>query len=173
MHREKFQIKIRVKDLYRFLMYYNYKSIGGVVGVLISVVSFGYLLISFQGNSNGTNLLLLVVGLLFTVIQPLMLLQKSAMQATQNPGFRNPLEYEIGEQGVVIRQSAEEVSVPWENIVSIVETKKQILVYTSRVNACIWPKDQFAEQQQGIKQIIAQYMEPQYCKWHKGEKMEE
>ena len=160
-----FQVKIGVKDLYHFLMSYNYKSFGGIFGLFISVVCLVYLAISFQDNSSGANLLFLFLGLLFTVIQPFMLFQKAAQQATTSPAFREPLEYELNEDGVVIRQKSEEVPVSWDAIVKIVEDKKQILIYTSRVNACIWPKEQFEDQVEEVKEMISSSVEKQICKW--------
>lgn len=168
-----FQVKIGVKDLYYFLLSYNYKSFGGLFGLLISVVCLVYLAITCKDNSSGANLLFLFLGLLFTVIQPLMLFQKAAQQVTKSPAFREPLEYEVNEEGVVIRQNAEEVPVTWNAIVKVVEDKKQILIYTSRVNACIWPKEQFAEQVEEVKEAISAHMEPNLCKWKKGTKTED
>ena len=119
-------MKIGVKDLYHFLMIYNYKSFGGILGLFISIVCLIYLVISFQDNGSGANLLFLFLGLLFTVLQPIMLFQKAAQQATTSPAFREPLEYELNEEGIVIRQKAEEVPVAWDAIVKVAEDKKQI-----------------------------------------------
>lgn len=160
-----FQVKIGVKDLYHFLMSYNYKSFGGIFGVLISIVCLIYLAISFQDNGSGANLLFLFLGLLFTVLQPLMLFQKAAQQATTSPAFREPLEYELNEEGIVISQKSEKVPVSWDAIVKVVEDKKQILIYTSRVNACIWPKGQFEDQVEEVKEMISSSVEKQICKW--------
>ena len=158
-------MKIGVKDLYHFLMSYNYKSFGGIFGVLISIVCLIYLAISFQDNGSGANLLFLFLGLLFTVLQPLMLFQKAAQQATTSPAFREPLEYELNEEGIVISQKSEKVPVSWDAIVKVVEDKKQILIYTSRVNACIWPKEQFEDQVEEVKEMISSSVEKQICKW--------
>ena len=167
-----FQVKIGVKDLYHFLMSYNYKSLGGIFGVFISIVCLIYLAISFPDNKPGANFLFLFLGLLFTVLQPLMLFQKAAQQATTSPAFREPLEYELNEEGVVIRQKSEEVPVAWDAIVKVVEDKKQILIYTSRVNACIWPKEQFADQVVEVKEMISSSVEEKICKWQKEGKAE-
>ena len=146
-------------------MSYNYKSFGGIFGVLISIVCLIYLAISFQDNGSGANLLFLFLGLLFTVLQPLMLFQKAAQQATTSPAFREPLEYELNEEGIVISQKSEKVPVSWDAIVKVVEDKKQILIYTSRVNACIWPKGQFEDQVEEVKEMISSSVEKQICKW--------
>lgn len=166
----KFQIKIGVKDLYHFLMGFNYKSFGGILGLIISAVCLIYLAVTFKSNSNSANLLFLFLGLLFTVIQPLLLLQKAAQQATRSEAFRNPLEYELGESGFVIRQQEQEVEVAWDAVVKVVEDTKQILVYTSRVNACIWPKEQLNQYELEVKEALNQYVGADLCRWKSREK---
>ena len=167
MKKEKinFRIKIGVMDLFRFLMHYNYKNAGGVIGIGISVVCLGDLLYSFPHNTNMMNLLLLFMGLLFTVIQPLMLLKKAAVQVVKNPAFQEYLEYEVGEEGITICQKELEQKVLWQDIYKIVENKKQMLIYTSRVNACIWPKEQVGEEKlQQIKADIVEYVDDKLYK---------
>lgn len=149
-----FKVKIGVKDLFRFLMEYNYKSVGGAFGLVISFVCLGMLAYSFQDNSAQVNALLLVIGLLFTVIQPLMLLKKAAVQVAKNPVFRDTLEYEIGDKGITVRQKDVEQEILWDGIFKICESKQQILVYTSRVNACIWPKGQLSDNLWQVRSIL-------------------
>lgn len=164
-----FQVKIGVMDIYRFLMYYNYRSFGGVLGVIISLGCLVCLGLTYQHNELGVNVLYLVLGLLFTVIQPLMLLKKASMQVVSNQAFRNPLTYEIGEEQVVIRQEKEEAPIAWEQVVRTVETKKQLLLYTSRVNACIWPKDQMDGKVEQVKALIEGKIGKEHCNWTKKE----
>lgn len=159
-----FKVKIGVKDLFRFLMEYNYKSVGGAFGLVISFACLGLLAYSFPDNSTQVNVLLLVIGLLFTVIQPLMLLKKAAVQVVKNPVFRDTLEYEIGDQGITVRQKDVEQEIFWDRISKICESKKQILVYTSRVNACIWPKEQLEDKLCQVSSLLAKNVDPSIYK---------
>ena len=168
-----FKVKIGVKDLFRFLMEYNYTSIGGAFGLVISFACFGMLAYSFSDNSAQVNLLLLVVGLLFTVIQPLMLLKKAAVQVVKNPVFRDQLEYEVSEDGITVRQGDVEQQILWDGIFKICESKKQILVYTSRVNACIWPKEQLVGSLEQVKSILAKNVDVNVYKAAKMQKGKE
>lgn len=159
-----FKVKIGVKDLFHFLMGYNYKSVGGVFGLVISFACLGLLAYSFPDNSTQMNVVLLVIGLLFTVIQPLMLLKKAAVQVVKNPVFRDTLEYEIGDSGITVRQKDVEQDISWDGIFKICENKKQILVYTSRVNACIWPKEQMADKLWPVKSALTEHVDAGVCK---------
>ena len=159
-----FKVKIGVKDLFHFLMEYNYKSVGGAFGLVISFACLGLLAYSFQDNSAQMNAVLLVIGLLFTVIQPLMLLKKAAVQVVKNPVFRDTLEYEIGDNGIMVRQKDVEQEISWDGIFKICENRKQILVYTSRVNACIWPKEQMADKLCQVKSALTENVDAGVCK---------
>lgn len=150
----KIRVKLGVWDLYHFLMQYNYKSFGGIFGVIISLCSLGYVVVTHGKHDAGVNIVFLLIGLLWTVIQPLLLLQKATQQAARNEAYKEALEYEFEENGIRIRQGKEEAEVLWENIVKAKEDKKQILLFTSRVHACILPKAQFTEELQEIKILI-------------------
>jgi len=154
MEKVSFRVKLGVMDLYRFLMTYNYKSFGGIFGVLISVACLMLLAVSFHDNTPQMNLVLLALGLLFTVIQPVMIWKKAATQVVKNPVFQEELEYELSKDGISIRQKDVEQKVMWNQIFKVAEDKKQILVYTSRVNACIWPKAQIQEQLEHVKTML-------------------
>ena len=149
------RVKLGVKDLYSFLLRYNYRNFGGIFGVAISFASLIGLGLTFTNNSTTTNIILGFIGLLWTVIQPLLLLQRAAQQATKNAAYKEALEYEWQEEGISLRLDGQEEMIPWEGIAKVVETKKYILLYTSRIHACILPKDQFKEQLAGVKEWIA------------------
>lgn len=150
----KIKVKLGVWDLYHFLLQYNYKSFGGIFGVIISLLSLGYVVATYEKHDVTINIIFLLIGLLWTVIQPLLLLQKAAQQATKNEAYKAALEYEFDNKGLKIRQGKEKAEVLWENIVKVKEDRKQILLFTSRVHACILPKEQFVEELEKIKTLI-------------------
>lgn len=167
MEKKTIKVKVGVKDLFRFLMGYNYCSFGGIFGVIVSLSCLLGLAISYQDNSQGTNLLLLVVGLLFTVIQPMLLLKKSVAQCVKNPSFRSPLTYELADEGITVRLDEQSQKVEWDAITKLKENKNQILVYTSRVNAFIWPVEQLGQEKEMVKHILVEKLEPSICSWRK------
>ena len=158
------RVKLGVKDLYSFLLRYNYGNFGGIFGVIISLASFIFLGMTYASNSTTTNIILVFVGLLWTVIQPLLLLQRAAQQATKNVAYKEVLEYEWKEEGVSLRLDGQEEMIPWEGIIKVVETKKHILVYTSRIHACILPKAQFKEQLASVKGWLTRKLDKSLCK---------
>lgn len=150
----KIKIKLGIKDMYHFLLQYNYKSFSGLFGLFISLFALGYLAFTHDSHETPMNLILLFIGLLWTVIQPLLLLQKAAQQVVNNQAYKEMLEYEFDDRGLKICQGKEVAEVSWENIVKVKEDRKQILLFTSRVHACILPKAQFQEELDAVKVLI-------------------
>ncbi|MEE0348818.1 MAG: YcxB family protein [Lachnospiraceae bacterium] len=162
-----FKVKIEAKDLYRFFLVYNYRSVSGVLCVIASLASLVFLIGTFQHNESLTNGILFFIALYFTVFRLLTLRQKAELQVKTNPGFQDELEYEMNQEGIIIRQNGEEVCVSWEQVVRVLETKDLILVYTSRVNAFILPKEQFEASVSEVKEQIEKGVAKKKCRWKK------
>ncbi len=161
----KFDVKVGVKELYFFLLHYNYASVNGAISLLLSLVSLGVFVFRLQYEWSTSNWFFLAIGLLFTVVQPVLLLKMAVTQKIKNPSMNDPLEYELREDGILLRQNDLEQLAPWDGIAKVVENKKQILVYTSRVNACIWPKKQLEEQKEELKLYVSEHVDAGLCKW--------
>lgn len=150
----KIKVKIKVSDLYHFLLQYNYKKISGIVGLVISFGAAIYLGCTFRQNQTNVNVVLSFIALLWTVIQPILLFQRAAQQVTKNPAFQEEIEYIFDDKKMTIRQRSEKAEVPWEGIVKIKEDRKQILLFTSQVHACILPKEQFRNEYNQLKELL-------------------
>lgn len=161
----KFDVRVGVKELYFFLLHYNYVSVNGAISLLLSLVSLGVFVFRLQYEWSTANWFFLILGLLFTVVQPLLLLKMAVTQKIKNPSMNDPLEYELKEEGILLRQNDLEQLAPWDGIVKVIENKKQILVYTSRVNACIWPKTQLAQQVEELKSYVSEHVDASLCRW--------
>ena len=48
----------------------------------------------------------------------------------------------------------------WENMVRAVSTPKSIVVYTTAVNACIFPKKDLGERKYKVIEMISTHMSP-------------
>ena len=73
----------------------------------------------------------------------------------------------MNQEGIISRQNGEEVCVSWEQVVRVLETKNLILVYTSRVNAFILPKEQFEASVSEVKEQIEKGVAKKKCRWKK------
>lgn len=68
------------------------------------------------------------------------LILRSRQQALANPAFKEPLHYVLDDEGIHVSQNGTEEMQKWEDIRKAVSTNRSIIVYTSKVNACIFPE---------------------------------
>ena len=55
--------------------------------------------------------------------------------------YRNTQHFTIDEKGVTISQDGEEALLEWKQVYKVVDTKSNLLVYSTRVNAYVFPKE--------------------------------
>lgn len=153
---EKIQItiKIRVKDMFYFMMYHTYYSMGGIVSLLFSLISFGILLVTWKKVDLPYQVLLMTCALLFTVINPILLYVRSMKQVKLSPALKKPILYTFYDKGFSMQQEKEKASAQWNELWKIVDKRHYILLYGDRVHANILPKDQMDGKEKEISAWI-------------------
>lgn len=154
----KFSVKVHEKDMVDFVMHHSYSSISGWIGVVLSVAAIIYLIVGFNQFDNLVRGALIVIGLLFTVINPIMLYFKAKKQVRVNKMFENPVDYILNEKYLVIEQNQEQLAMPWENLYIVKETGRSLIVYVTRMRAFIWSKEQLGSLQEEIKSTLLDKM---------------
>ncbi len=138
----KFDTNITTGEIFGFLMSHAYAGISGKIGLVISLVGavlFIKGLPNFAGNE--TNMIIYaILAVTFTVINPFLLFTKAKKQKLTNPAYKTGMEYELGEEGIHLQAAGQEGDLPWNYIIQIRETKSLYILYTTRINAFIWPK---------------------------------
>ena len=158
----KASVQLSTKQLYEFLMRHTYFCFGGVVGLLLSIGGFAaFALLLDNKDVTATYLgVLFGIGLLFTVIQPLIVLRNARKQSKAYKKY--PLEYTISERGIEVKQDDAEGSNSWENIMKIVSTKRLIIIYTSRVHAYVIPRAALEGSMDEFKELVKTYCQASY-----------
>lgn len=146
-------VKIESKDLYDYLLRHSYNSAAGIIGSC-----FGALLIVLAAMTG--KWLYLALGAVMLLYLPWTLYIKSKQQILSNPSFQKPLHYRLDEQGITISQDEESVQYLWEEMYRAVSTGRSIIVYTSRINATIFPRKQMGERSGAVIEVISTHMPP-------------
>ncbi len=152
-----FTYQTKVKDMYRFMIYYSYYGFRGIVNLIISI---GAIILLINGADEGyafNKALLIIIASLFTVINPIQLYLKAAKQVKLTPMFQQPLDYKVNEEGISVRLKEEEMTLAWEDIYKIVETRKDFYFYTSINRAHILPKEGYQEQCELMRELVRTY----------------
>lgn len=154
----KFSVTVKSKNMTDFVLHHNYTSAQGWIGIIISIGALVYLCINFSSMNMTTRGVLLVIGLLFTVINPSMLILKAKKQVADNPTFKTPINYTLAEEALVIEQGEQQSVIGWDQLRLIKESKHVLIVYVTKVRAFIWPKDQIDQKYKEISDLLIQKM---------------
>lgn len=155
-----FDIKTGEKDMTNFVLYHNYRCASGILGLVLSVAALIYLVLGFRAMDNIMRIALLFIGLLFTIVNPVMLSHKAKRQVRTNEGFKIPIHYGMTASYLTLTQDDQWVQVPWKNIYKVVDTGRSFVVYVSRMRAYVWPKDQLGTQRDAVLDLLRKKVVP-------------
>ena len=150
----KFQVDMKKNDMFAFMMYHTYTGFSGIFGVCISLVAAITLAVQFHDLAEHAVMILGFIALLFTIINPCMLYTRSVRQVKLNPTYKKPLQYLINQEGVTVSQGEDAGLMQWEQCIKVIETKKQIFIYSSKIHAFILPKKNYESQVEGLRSLI-------------------
>ena len=150
-------VKIEAGDLYDYMLRHNYNSAAGVLGSAIGAL----LILLAVGTGRWA---FIVLGVILLLYLPWTLFIKSRRQVLTNPSFQKPLHYVLDDAGITISQGEDSVQYPWEELYKAVSTGRSIIVYTSRVNATIFPKKQMEDKRSSVIEMISTHMQPNKVK---------
>lgn len=152
-----FDVKINAPILYDYMLHHTYSSASGLIGTTV-----GALLLC--GFFIGGGILYLIIGGVILLYLPGSLWLKSRQQAALTPAFREPLHYRLDEEGITVSQNEASETTPWENVCKAVSTKNSIIVYTSRVNAFLFPRAALGERKYELIEMISTHVPPDKVK---------
>lgn len=146
-------VKIGAGDLYDYLLMHSYNSPAGILGSAFGAVLIVYALATSQWA-------VIVLGLVILLYLPWTLFIRSRRQMLNNPTFQEPLQYTLDEEGLTVSQGEAQEKMAWDDMHKAVSTGRSIILYTSRVNATIFPKRQLGDQKAAVIEIISTHMPP-------------
>lgn len=148
----KFKIQLSVKDLYYFMMFHYYDKLSGIFGIVLSIAAAVVLVMNFSEMGDTERLFFLIIALLFTVINPILMLIKARSQIISNKSLGGELTYYLDDSQISIRMGGEKADIKWEQVARVKDNGRELVVYVTAARGYIWPKRQIADQ---YDQIIA------------------
>lgn len=144
-------IKIESGDLYDYNLRHAYNSPAGLMGSVLGAI----MIISGAVTSTW---IFLIGGIILLAYLPWTLFIKSKQQALSNPVFKEPLHYVLDDEGITISQGEVTTTQKWDEMLKAVSTSRSIIVYTSKVNATIFPKQQLGDKKALVIEVISTHM---------------
>ena len=148
-----FDVKITSNVLYDYMLRHTYSSLSGIMGSVVGVL----MLILFVSNRQP---ICLIIGVVILLYLPWTLFIKSRQQALSTPAFKKPLHYRLTDEGIEVSQDDTTEQMGWDGMVKAVSTINSIIVYTTKTNACIFPKKDLGDKKYKVIEIISTHMPP-------------
>lgn len=159
-----FDVKLTEKDMYRFSMYHNYTGFQGIFSILIAIAAFAAAVITRGRVEVLYTVLYVVFGVIFLVYVPLSLRLATKRQFKLSKQLQDTLHYTVNQEGVTVTQNGESATLPWKQVYKITATKSNVLIYSTRVNAYIIPREALGTKYADLKEIAKANLEQfRYC----------
>ena len=152
-----FDVKITAADLYDYMLAHTYSGFSGLFG---SVVGALFVIMYF----NTGQFLYLIAGAVILLYIPCSLFMRAQKQAVLNETFKKPIHYVLTDEGVTVSQGDNEMFQEWDVVYKAKSTNRSLLIYTSKVNAWIFPKRDLGKDKEAVIQLISAHVAPDRIK---------
>ncbi len=148
-----FDVKMTTGKMYDYMLRHTFTSFAGIVGELLGLL----LVVGFFMYGNW---IYLVAGVVCVFYQPVALYYRSARQVKGNEAFKEPLHYTVDDAGITVKSGDSTESLSWDKMYKAVSTSRSVILYTGRVNACVFPKEDMGDVKDDVIRIISAHMDP-------------
>lgn len=145
--------------MFRFNLYHAYHGFQGIIATLVGVWVLIMAGLTFGKVNLMYTIIYILLGILFLIYVPGNLYLRSKKQISSSEVLKNALQYRIDDDGVHVSQGEQTADLPWKQIYKMVSTKNQLLIYSSRLNAYIIPREAVREQYQTILGLAISHLE--------------
>lgn len=155
--RVEFDVKITAADLYDYMLSHTYSGFSGLFG---SIVGALFIIMYFSVGY----FLYLIAGAVILLYIPCSLFLRAHKQVALNEAFKKPLHYVLTDEGVTVSQGENEMFQEWDVVYRAKSTNRSLLIYTSKVNAWIFPKRDLGKDKEAVIQLISAHVAPNKVK---------
>lgn len=160
----KFTVKMTEKYMYDFMLYHTYTHISGLFGAFLGVVGLIMGINGLMSGDSTSTMLGFIVAAMFLIVTPASTKSRAKMQVTGSPMFQKPLEYELNETGITVKQEDLEATNEWGEFAKAVSTQKSVILYVTRMRALIFPKECMGDKYEEVLKMIHTHMPPSKVK---------
>lgn len=151
-------VHMNASVLYDYMLRHTYNGLTGPIATIIG----GMLLFFFF---RGAGIIYLIAGIVVIAYLPWNLFLSAKRQALNNEAFKKPLHYSFTKDGVYVSQGDTVEMQTWEKMHKAVSTGKSVILYTSKVNASIFPRKDLGNDATVLLEIFCKHMDPEKIKF--------
>ena len=148
-----FDVKMTTSKMYDYMLYHTFRSFSGIMGEVV-----GIMLIACYFAAKKP--LYLIAGIIVVLYLPVALYMNAKKQVSLNPVFKIPLHYSLDEEGITVTSGENSDSQKWSDMYKAVSSGKSIIIYTNKINACIFPKADLGDKLPDVIKMISTHMDP-------------
>ena len=160
---KRFKIKMTKEALTNFMLTSYYSRFGGWFSILLGAGGIVMVIreIFFKEKLNVPSLAASAfIALICLVANPLMLVRQAKRAMEINPVYQQELEYVLVPECLQVTMGDEHLDLAWDLIYKIKMTKTMAAIYTSKMNAYVWPLSELGSERQAILSRVVQYTQP-------------
>ena len=157
-----FIVKLRYRDIYRFLLYKNYRSSQGITPIILAVLVVLVAVFSMGRIPFHFTVIYFICAAIFLIYQPILLFFQARAQIKKNLVLSNPILYTLSEGGIkavsgaVIEDNV--IEMRWDEILMVRETKHELFIFRDKENAFVLPKAATEGSLRKIRKLIRDMM---------------
>lgn len=153
--RVEFDVKMTTSKMYDYMLYHTFHGMQGLLGEIVGVL----LIIGFV-ITDPHKWLYLIFGLIVILYLPVTLFFNAKRQVSLQPAFKEPIHYILTDEGMEVHVGEQTDSMKWDAIRKAVSTSKNIMLYTSKNTATLFPRADLDEQETKVIEIISTHVDP-------------
>lgn len=147
-----FDVKMTTAKMYDYMLYQIFTSFSGILGEAVGLLLIVGFFLSYKP-------IYLIAGIIIVFYLPVALYMQAKRQVL-SPVFKEPQHYRLSDEGIEIRVLEESDSAPWEAVAKVVSTRKNIIVYTNKVRASLFPFEDLGANRDKVVEIISTHVDP-------------
>ena len=148
-----FDVQMTTSKMYDYMLYHTFRSFSGIMGEVVGIMLIACFFAAHKP-------LYLIAGIVVVLYLPVALYINAKKQVTLNPVFKTPLHYVLDDTGITVSSGENTDSQKWEDMHKAVSSGKSLIIYTNKINACIFPKADLGAKLPDAIKIISTHMDP-------------
>ncbi len=153
-----FKVKLTIKEMFSFLINNAYRKPMGVIMFLFGIGCFVVAGITCKQMELQSTLLLILLGSIYTIIQPIMLWKNAGRQIAGNPVYKEELSYSFDDKGITVSQGENITSKGWDECYKAADYGKIVVIYITVNNGIILPKTAIGEQYGEFVKLVGEHL---------------
>lgn len=157
--REEFDVNLTPQDMYKFNLYHTYHGMHGILSIVMAIFVFVVTITTWGSVDMTYSIIYIVLGVLFIFYIPINLWMHAKIQMQRSEALRDTQHFIIDDEGITIIQGEERATLEWKKIYKVVATKSNLLVYSTKVNAYVFPIREMGEHYEPICVMMKEKLE--------------